>query len=403
MMGAKTHLELTIVRTQEKNFLVTLHQDGQPCGRHTGASDAYRAVHALVDGFRQWLKPGEAPQGAEKPSEPSAFPSAPPTDPSAPPAFRERGQRMLLHSVGVELFHLWMAPFWPDLKKTGVHPAPFLLTIIASPEILNLPWELLRWPDGTLLGLDPRMALRRRAHPPQGLSLPPGRPPSPEIIRAPGPLKMIWMASNPTGLAHTHETDDVERFCREIDTNPAPVTCHRVYPATAERLKQEIQRIQPHIVHLTGPALIRGEQGFFGFEDEEGQPTILSASEMARDIWGDDDVPLVILSGRESTHPPPVAAVAALCQTLTLHRVGLALAWPSMVSDPFFGAFFRAFLQNAAGGLTMDQAVQRAREIIQPDCERAGYPAWTLPMLYARSDGAFFAIKNTVTSHHAQE
>lgn len=352
------HLELTILRMQGKQFQITLSREGHPCGHHTCSTQSYQSVHALVDGFRQLLKSGGN------------------TTLSAP----------LLHSVGIELFHLWVAPFWCEVEKTISRRYPTFLTVVANtPEVLNLPWELLKWPDGLVLGLDTRFILRRRPHHVEApersgtATVPPGK------VLTSKPLKILLMASTPSDFDNTGAEAKVEPLLHEIAGHSNHLAVSSAYPPTRAALTQALQQQQPHIVYLTGPLLIRGEQGFFGFEDEEGLADILSAKEIVQIFFKKRTVPMIIISGRALASPPPVASASALCQTLTLQAVPLALAWPSTPTDPFFRAFLHAFLQNAADGVAVDDAIRKARQAIQPDCERTGYPAWVLPMLYARS------------------
>lgn len=365
MFYTETYLELTVRPAQDKDFNVTLTILGQPSHSehcHTCSFRSYQVVHTLVDGFRQLLKSGG-----------HATLAAP-----------------LLHSVGIELFHVWLAPFWPIIEKTWQRHRSLFLTVVAdTPEVLNLPWELLQWPDGVLLGLDARVALRRRPSRYPGAIHRPALPPRLTPIFS--PLKILYMVSSPTGFDRGDALTTLEAFFREMENHLGHL--HRievvqVSSATSVALKQYLHQYQPSMVYLTGPTLIRGEQGFFGFEDENGQADILSATEMVKDIFDNGStpmVPMVIIAGRAAAAPPPVAAVGALCQAFVFQGMDLALAWPNKLSDPFSSAFFRAFLQDGVEGVIVDQAIQRARQTIQPDCERTGYPAWVLPALYARS------------------
>ncbi|MBF0459802.1 MAG: CHAT domain-containing protein [Magnetococcales bacterium] len=364
MMAAPLSLELIIVRTQGQGrpFQVTWVQDGCPRVCHTCSTPAYQAVHFLVDGFRHGWQEGEG--------EAARLPASHDTT----------RQQLLLDSVGVELFHLWLAPFWFELEPILARQQAVVLTIVAnSPEVLNLPWEVLQWPDGVLLGLDERVALRRR-------SLGDGALPQLSgAMRVAAPLKILFMASAPDGFNQAVDRDFSQWVSWGTGCRP-PVQCAVLQTATVAALQQRLQQFQPQVLYLTGPVLISGEQGFFGFVDEAGQADIRSAREMATEILLDSGVHLVILAGREPNRPPPIAAVAALCQGWVGQGVAWALAWPGLLTDPFSSDFFHVFLHNLQGGATLDQAVRRARCAIQPGRVRTGYPAWVLPVLYARSN-----------------
>lgn len=360
MLDSETYLDIAILRTHDKGFISTLYKDGQPTGSHTCSFGSYQAVHTLVDGLRQLLK-----------SVGNAQLAAP-----------------LLHSVGVELFHLWLAPFWSAIDQTvGLDRCSVFLTVVAdAPEVLNLPWELLKWPSGVMLGLDSGINLRRRPSRYLDHAVPPPES-CPQLTITSAPLKILCMVSAPTGFNNCDAAQEMATFFHAMQPSLENVffVFNSVSTATREALIKQIQQLKPHIVYLSGPTLIRGEQGFFCFEDERGQADIRSATEIVEEIFVNSGVPMVIIGGRELSAPPPVAAVGALCQAFVFHGIDWALAWPSTPSEPFFKAFMLAFLQNASHAVNVERSIQMARQTIQPDCAAQGYPAWLLPVLYARS------------------
>ncbi|AET64439.1 hypothetical protein [Methanothrix harundinacea] len=67
-----------------------------------------------------------------------------------------------LAALSAELFALWLAGSWEKIKDM-VKPGSQRLLVIASdlPDVLNLPWELLRPPGGHFLGVDSKFSIRR--------------------------------------------------------------------------------------------------------------------------------------------------------------------------------------------------------------------------------------------------
>jgi hypothetical protein len=65
-----------------------------------------------------------------------------------------------LKAMGDVLFATWLEPHWP---KVAVNPGDRRILIIAStiPEVLNLPWELLRPPDREDICTDTGWGIRR--------------------------------------------------------------------------------------------------------------------------------------------------------------------------------------------------------------------------------------------------
>ena len=343
-------LLITIVRTKDNYYRVILQERDNILKEHLCSDSDYRGVHVLADGLRQLLKSGGR-SGLAAP---------------------------LLHCVGIEMFHVWLAPLWVEIdKRRSFDPVFYLVLESNLPEILNLPWELLQWPNGVVLSLDPTLYFRRRLFHPvfsplwsMGHELPVQRP-----------LRVLWMSASPSGFNQGYSGRDWDDFFQNISCED--VVFQRVQPATVDSFKRWMQTFEPHIVYWDGAALIRGEQGFFVFEDDEGQADILSATEITQTLFTHHGLSLLILSGREPNHAAPVAATAALCQAFFWGGVDRVLAWPVRLTEPFFRAFLQTLLQNAAGGVGMDLALQRARQVLRPECEALGFPNWTLPVLYA--------------------
>ncbi|MEO5363689.1 MAG: tetratricopeptide repeat protein [Magnetococcus sp. DMHC-8] len=367
-------LTLSCTHSQDRTFAVTLFWNGHPRASHTVSVSAWHAVHRLVDGFRQLLKgeetgirPGSGLAGGRDSADQVAT-----------------GSQLLLQSIGVELFHLWLAPFWPELDQPWRARRPMVLTVLSrSPEVLNLPWELLQWPDGSVLGLDKRVVLRRR---PGDCDEPPET--SGDALLS-APTRMLLVSSAPAGY-HGTDVRDLARMVPSVPDRHFPLFVGVMHGATRLTLRQRLQRDRPHLLCLTGPTLISGEDGFFGLEDETGQADVCAAAELAREVLAGSGVTMVVVAGREPDRPPPVAAVGALCQGLVTHGLDWALACPGLLTAPFSGAFFRAFVHNLRTGATLDQAVRRGRRAIQPACEQANHPVWALPALYARTHGSLF-------------
>ncbi len=62
-------------------------------------------------------------------------------------------------AIGIDLFKILLAPVWDKLLPLLPDGVPHILFIASGiPEILNLPWELVRPPDRDFLGFDPLFA-----------------------------------------------------------------------------------------------------------------------------------------------------------------------------------------------------------------------------------------------------
>ena len=67
-----------------------------------------------------------------------------------------------LSGLGTNLFQTWLGSSWEPLAARLPFGAPRLLVVASgAPDILNLPWELLRPPGEEFLGADARWSVRR--------------------------------------------------------------------------------------------------------------------------------------------------------------------------------------------------------------------------------------------------
>ncbi|MBF0190390.1 MAG: CHAT domain-containing protein [Magnetococcales bacterium] len=349
-------LELRILRS-EGGFATQLSWQGRPFSppRLVTEGDLSTLRH-VVDGSRQLLKsPGPGILATEA-----------------------------ILTVGVELFHLWLAPDW-DAAMSHLPAGQSVMLAVTSDvaELVHLPWESLTPPDGQPLGLTHRFGVQRR---PFGL-------PALNRCRAlsPGPLRLLFMACSPQGFhwPEAKQEKDAFRFCLPDEQNPdAPAVEAHIVPGPGwTDLEQAIHQRQPHVIHLSGPALIRGTQGFFAFEEADGQADARTAGELVRDLLRHSGAGLVILSGRESGKAPPIAASGALAQGIVATGAfSMVLTWPETLlateSIPFLSALYR----ELASGTAVDRALNLARRAILPLTDSQGRPGWSLAALHARGE-----------------
>ena len=113
-------------------------------------------------------------------------------------------------ALGAQLFALFLASSWEKICSAVPSGRTRFLTIAsAAPEILNLPWELLRPPEGEFLGLDARFAIRRL----------PGSEKKLETFHGelrPRPLRLLFMACAPTDQATLDYEREEEALFRAV-------------------------------------------------------------------------------------------------------------------------------------------------------------------------------------------
>ncbi len=338
-------------------FHAVLTANDQPLAPEMAiARDRYRPLHDLSDGYRQLLKSG---------GNPSLAPTA-------------------LESLGLELFDLWLAPFWPELEKRLPERGSTPLCIVSpAAEIHNLPWELARPPGGPPLALEPRLLLRR--------SLPreETEPPSANHVPFRRPIRLLFMACAPSNSGNFNYVNETEALMGALAGTENNIILKTPDSGTFETFQHSIRTFRPHIVHLSGPALIRGERGFFGFEDDSGDADIRTASEVTRALPGEGVIPLFIISGHDPERPPPTAAIGAMARGVINDRIPLALSWPATLTAAPAADLAQTFYHALAETGLPDQALQTARRARLAADERSGHPGWTLPQIYAAPRQAF--------------
>ena len=314
-----------------------------------------------------------------------------------------------LAAIGAELFALWLAGSWEKIKAQ-VAPGTRHLLVIASdlPDVLNLPWELLRPPAGDFLGLDSKFSIRRFTR--SG-----GQIPAFEGELRPRPLRLLLAVSSPTDLATLDYEREEEYLLRAI--SGLDVAFDSGDLGSFQDLRDHVEQFQPHVVHLTGHGAVLKKcprceglngpdekvckncsssleevsaQGHFAFEDESGKADMRSSEELRR-LMAASGVQCVFVSGCETGKAPPVEAMGGVCQGLVSQEVPLAIGWAASISDDVANQFARSFYRTLAAGRPVDRALVQARQDVAKACKKMGDPSWTLPVLYsATNQGVIF-------------
>lgn len=226
-------------------------------------------------------------------------------------------------ALGAQLFALFLASSWDRISASLPSGSTrFLIIASDASEILNLPWELLRPPEGEFLGLDPLFAIRRLPHPEGQLAA------APKELR-PSPLRLLFMACAPTDQATLDYEREEEALFRAVSGQD--VAFDSCDLGTFEELKERVSEFRPHILHLTGHGVVRDGKGHFAFEKEDGTADLVPADELRRFLSG-SGVQCVFASGCQ-TGQVPREALAGVCQALVGAEVPLAVGWAASIAD----------------------------------------------------------------------
>ena len=253
------------------------------------------------------------------------------------------------------------------------------MLVIASdvPEILNLPWELIRVEGGNFIGLDAKFTVRRLPMKDSMLA-------KANTALPPRPLRILFMACAPRAEAQLEFEREEEAIIRAIAKAGTNVAFDSGDAGTFDELLERINEFQPHIVHLTGHGIVKRDGlGYFAFEDERGQTDLRSSVEMREQLFSGSSVQLAFISGCQTGKAPPIAAMGGICHGLVSEEVPMAIGWAASIADDIATQFAATFYKTLAAGQPVDRALTQARQAVRKTCDERGYPGWTLPVLYS--------------------
>ncbi len=282
-----------------------------------------------------------------------------------------------LKAKGAELFNVWLAKHW-DKITAKIPVGSIRLLVIASdvPDILNLPWELLRPPKGDFLGFDQKFSIRRLPYADKIL-------PTFEGQLLPPPLRIFFMACAPRDQPELNYEQEEESLFQAIG-NAINVVINSGDMGSFEELREHINEFKPHIIHLNGHGEVKEDGlGYFAFEDERGNADIRSSLEIRQKLFAGSSVQCAFISGCQSGKAPPIEALGGICQGLVGEEIPLAIGWAASISDNIAIQFAATFYNTLATGQPVDRALTQARLSIKKLCEEQSDPSWTLPVLYS--------------------
>jgi tetratricopeptide (TPR) repeat protein len=292
-----------------------------------------------------------------------------------------------LDRVGRGLFETWLGDVWAEIEdELSGHSRCF---VIASeePDVLNLPWSLLRIPgEDDPIGLDPNTSIR--LHPStDGLADGDGD-------GRPGPLRVLYSACAPRDLGDLgYEKEEYQLLQTFSQTEPGKVAHFGCDLGAFDELQQRLREYRPHVVHLTGHGAVVDGEGHFAFEDERGKSDLQPGSTIVNDALANRGVQCVFVSGCQTAQAPEVRAVNGICQGLVNRGVPLAVGWAASILDDVATTFADTFYAEISAGTPIDRAVTQARRAAHDLCTGRGDEevvdvSWTLPVLYAATTQA---------------
>ncbi|MBU6354454.1 MAG: CHAT domain-containing protein, partial [Cyanobacteria bacterium REEB498] len=265
------------------------------------------------------------------------------------------------------------------LDGVGVGSTVLVEIETADPELLGLPFEALRLPDGRLLVIQPSVVLRRRL---PATTLPPTAPLA-------GPLKLLVAVGAPDEgntrsavLDYEHELQlilDAVEPAQRLDNVQVKIL-EVGHPA---QIAAAIEADAYHVLHLS----CHGTPGQLELEDELGGAVPVSAEELVAPLRSTGrPLPLVVLN---TCHGGVEAGTTtSLAQALIQAGIPSVVAMQTSVSDGYASELARSFY----GHLSRREPVLAGRALAaarrELDVERQRRLAQGVPGTAARSEVA---------------
>lgn len=265
------------------------------------------------------------------------------------------------------------------------------LRLGSAPELIALPWELLRDAKRRrFFALNSRTPIIRYLEQPE--------PVPPLSITT--PVRILVMIANPPWT----ETLDVEAEWDKLRQGTAAaveggyIELQRVGDSTLGALTDHLRHSECHVFHFIGHgAFLEEEQvGALLMQDEQGRARPVTGETLGTLLWGferDREPPrLVVLNACEGARTGQADPFAGVAQSLVQQGIPAVVAMGTKVSDRAAVSFAEGFYRAFSLGAPLEFALGQARWAIFTD---ANEHEWAIPVLYSRlPEGRPFEVQH---------
>ena len=368
--AAERLLRIRLEQTQGDGLQVSAELDGAP-----RASEPARLDPALRRSYRAFLAsslPGV--------SRTSVHEAASRRDRDLARLGQALGQSLLPGAVGAELA--------AALEQTAAAGEILRLELESDTDLLALPFEAVRLPDGRLPALDPGVRFLRRQI---GVTAEPVDP-------LPGPLRILVAVGAPDEGSSAGAVLDYERELSTIldaidrarESGNAEVKILEV--GHPDQIRRALLARHYHVLHLSG----HGQAGLIELEDEDGRAVPVTPAELAASVRaGGRRPPLVFLASCLSGAGD--SDTTGFAQGLLAQGLPFVVAMQASVSDWYATRLAGAFYQDLSSSetpLPSRGLAQARREVEQERREALArgerhpglLPEYATPTLFAAAE-----------------
>jgi len=273
------------------------------------------------------------------------------------------------------------------------------LRLGTAPELIDLPWELLRTPKRSrFFALNSRTPVVRYLEQPE--------PVTPLSITT--PVRVLVMIANPPG---TEILDVGAEWDKLLQATAAAVEggyveLRQLAEPTLGSVTDHLRENECHVFHFIGHGgFLEGEQvGALLLQDDQGRRRLVTGEALGSLLWGyerDLQPPrLVILNACEGAKTGTADAFAGVAQSLVQQGMPAVVAMQTVVSDRASISFAEGFYRAFSLGAPVEFSVGQARWAIFTD---ANEREWAVPVLYTRlPEGRPFEVRH-LTDDQRQE
>jgi hypothetical protein len=267
-----------------------------------------------------------------------------------------------------------------DTARAGGQGLRIRLRLGTAPELIDLPWELLRTPKRRrFFALNSRTPVIRYLEQPE--------PVSPLSIAT--PVRILVMIANPPGTQTLDIAAEWEKLRRgtAAAVEGGYVELEQVSEPTLGSLTDHLRASECHVFHFIGHgAFLEGQDvGALLMQDDQGRPRLVTGEALGSLLWGYErelEPPrLVVLNACEGAKTGSADPFAGVAESLMRQGLPVVVAMATKISDRAAISFAEGFYRPLAFGSPVEFALGQARWAIFTD---ASEEEWATPVLYTR-------------------